>query len=81
MASYIVPPGGAAGFAQMTRASQVALSSAVRPTSSRGPRRAKRAKSTRRAKRAKSSGGKKRYNSAAWMAKIRKLRGKGKRKR
>ena len=75
----IVPPGGFAGFSQMTQASQRALGSAVRRATGTRKRK-KRAKSTTTRKRAKKSGGKKARlvkgsaAAKAYMAKIRKKR-------
>lgn len=79
----VVPPGGFAGYAQMTQASQKALSSGLRPVKSRQSSKAGkalRARNNRIIKNAK-SGRSTKYNTKAWMAKIRKLRGKGKGKR
>lgn len=67
----IVPPGGFAGYSQMTPASRAALGSrgpAARRTTKR--RRKTKAKATRRAKR--SSGGRKmKFGSPAWQKKYR----------
>lgn len=71
----IVPPGGFAGFAQMTPASQRQLS--TRSTSGRRRRRkSSKRKSTRKAR--KSGGRKLKFGSKAWRAKYQK---KGRRRR
>lgn len=67
-----IPPGGFAGFAQMTPASRIALQGGM--TRSRGPVRRRRktsAKRTKRAKRAsaKRSGRKLKFGSPAWQKK------------
>lgn len=74
----IVPPGGFAGFSQMTPASQDALTKSVR--SSNGPRRRKKAKKSaapRRRKKAakrKASSGKGSAAMKRKMARLRKMR-------
>ena len=69
MSGFIVPPGGFAGFANMTPASRAALGQGGRSTS---PRRRRRKKSTaKKAKRAKKTkGGRKlKFGSPAWRKK------------
>lgn len=66
--SFIVPPGGFAGFQQMTPASRQALMPASRGTGTR--RRRKKAKAVKRGKRAKASRGRKlKFGSPAWRKK------------
>jgi hypothetical protein len=65
-----IPPGGFAGFAQMTPASKIALGGGV-PRAS-GPRRRRKAKASRprKARAAKRSGGRKmKFGSPAWQKK------------
>lgn len=65
-----IPPGGYAGFAQMTPASRLALSSSLGSNRGGGRRRRKK-KTAKRAKRAKraSSGRKMKFGSPAWQKK------------
>lgn len=69
--AMIIPPGGMAGFSQMTPASRIALTQgAPRAAGSRRRRRAKtkKAKMARRAKRV-SRGRKMKFGSPAWQRK------------
>lgn len=87
MKASIVPPGGFAGFSQMTQASQLALSGGVRSSSARGtarrrkrkmsakasaPRRKKRKKASSRRTAARLVKGSR--AAKAYMAKIRRKR-------
>lgn len=74
--AMIIPPGGFAGFSQMTPASRIALTQGTGSTRSTGVRRRRRSakKATRRtsAKRAKRSGSRKmKFGSPAWQKKYR----------
>jgi hypothetical protein len=66
-----IPPGGFAGFAQMTPASKLALGGGMRPARSGGTRRRKaKASRPRQARAAKRSGGRKmKFGSPAWQKK------------
>lgn len=67
--SFIVPPGGFAGFSQMTAASRRALSTgAPRATGRRKKRRKAKAKA-KTARKRKSSGRKLKFGSPAWRKK------------
>jgi len=79
-------PGGAAGMAQQTPATLTRIGAALRGSFrgrvAGGRRRRSRAGPARRAapRRRRKMNGSTKYNSAAWMAKIRKLRGKRRKK-
>lgn len=60
MASSIIPPGGFAGFSQMSSASRLALSQGVKSTRSSGTKRR-----TKRSKRTKSKGPRTRKRAAS----------------
>lgn len=71
--AYIVPPGGHAGFMQMTPASKAALSRGVR---SGGPRRRRRkatkvARAARKRTKSKKGGGRMKFGSPGWQKKYR----------
>lgn len=69
MASLIIPPGGMAGFSQMTPASRLALTQgAPRAT---GQRRRRRSASKKRAARSKGGSRKMKFGSPAWQKKYR----------
>jgi len=73
--AMIIPPGGVAGFSQMTPASRLALMGGTRAVNGGTRRRRRKAKrvtrraSTKRAK--KSSGRKMKFGSPAWQKKYR----------
>lgn len=67
MASFVVPPGGFAGFSQMTPTSKASLFPSGRGTSGRRSRRTTKKTRTKTTKRAKRSGGRKpKFGSPAW---------------
>jgi len=68
--TFRIPPGGFAGFAQMTPASRIALRGAM-PSSGNGARRTRRRKTTKakRAKRRTNGGRKLKFGSPAWRKK------------
>lgn len=68
---FRIPPGGFAGYAQMTPASRLALSPAL-PTRNGSPQRRRRKAKTATARRAKkrSNGRKLKFGSPAWRKKF-----------
>lgn len=68
--AMMIPPGGFAGFSQMTPASRVALTQGVRSNGNGAPRRRRRkGKRAKTAKRARKSGRKIKFGSPAWRKK------------
>lgn len=83
--AFRIPPGGFAGFAQMTPASRLALQSAM-PTSGNGTKRrrartsaAKRGRTSAKSKRAR-TGRKLKFGSPAWRKKYMKNGGRKRRR-
>lgn len=73
--AMIIPPGGFAGFSQMTPASRIALTQGTGTTRSVGGRRrrrsGKKAKAAKRTRAKRSGGRKMKFGSPAWQKKYR----------
>jgi len=65
----IVPPGGFAGFSQMTAASRAALSKFGRRTRTSGKRRKRKASARKRTSSSRKRGRKLKFGSPAWRKK------------
>lgn len=74
MSGFVVPPGGFAGFSQMTPASRAALGGRGSRSSGTRRRRKKKAKAVRRASSRRAKGRKLKFGSPAWRKKYMKKR-------
>lgn len=71
MAGVIIPPGGFAGFSQMTPASRARLSQIPRGNGGGGRRRRRKAKKAASGRRRRSGGRRLKFGSPAWQKKYR----------